>query len=210
MATRRPHIVIAGTGRAGTTFLVELLTHLGMDTGFTPQELATLKDPTARAGLEHVEGPDAWPCIVKDPNFYSYAPAVFAREDLVVERVIIPQRDLQEAAESRRRVQRERLQSLPWWRRLQYRLRPYELAGGLVGTTSLQPGLQEAILEKQLDTLLHHCEVAQVPITQLQFPRLVQEPDYLYQQLAPILGEISFVDFNATFARVAKPEWVHP
>ena len=32
--TPRRHVVITGTGRAGTSFLVELLTHLGLETGF--------------------------------------------------------------------------------------------------------------------------------------------------------------------------------
>ena len=29
-------LVITGTGRAGTTFLVQLLTELGLDTGYAP------------------------------------------------------------------------------------------------------------------------------------------------------------------------------
>ena len=31
---QRRHLVITGVGRSGTTFLVELLTGLGLDTGF--------------------------------------------------------------------------------------------------------------------------------------------------------------------------------
>jgi hypothetical protein len=30
------HVIISGTGRAGTTFLVQLLTALSLDTGFKP------------------------------------------------------------------------------------------------------------------------------------------------------------------------------
>lgn len=49
----RPHVVITGTGRTGTTFLVELLTHLELDTGFTAESVTQMKDQTGRAGLEH-------------------------------------------------------------------------------------------------------------------------------------------------------------
>ena len=49
----RKHVVITGTGRAGTTFLVELLTALGMDTGYDVDDLPTRKSTVARAGLEH-------------------------------------------------------------------------------------------------------------------------------------------------------------
>lgn len=34
------HILIGGTGRAGTTLLVRWFTALGFDTGFTPEEVA--------------------------------------------------------------------------------------------------------------------------------------------------------------------------
>ena len=47
----RSHIIITGTGRTGTTFLVQLLTNLGLETGFTRQNMALFEN--ARAGLEH-------------------------------------------------------------------------------------------------------------------------------------------------------------
>ena len=39
----RKHVVITGTGRAGTTFLIEVLTILGLDTGFNIEELSSGK-----------------------------------------------------------------------------------------------------------------------------------------------------------------------
>lgn len=35
MVMGKRHIIISGTGRAGATFLVQLFTALGIDTGFT-------------------------------------------------------------------------------------------------------------------------------------------------------------------------------
>jgi hypothetical protein len=48
----RHHTVISGTGRAGTTFLVELFTNLKIDTGFSKDELKTFKFSNCNAGLE--------------------------------------------------------------------------------------------------------------------------------------------------------------
>ena len=45
----RHHIIISGTGRAGTTFLVQLLTELGLDTGFPKGQKI---DQNSSAGLE--------------------------------------------------------------------------------------------------------------------------------------------------------------
>ena len=41
--TPRHHVIITGTGRAGTTFLMELLTNLGLDTGFNSGNLTALR-----------------------------------------------------------------------------------------------------------------------------------------------------------------------
>lgn len=43
-------VIISGTGRAGTTFLIQLLTCLGFDTGFANVEAAI--DPNCNAGME--------------------------------------------------------------------------------------------------------------------------------------------------------------
>ena len=46
------HVVISGTGRAGTTFLVQLLTHLGLDTGFDPHTMEALPATDLQAALK--------------------------------------------------------------------------------------------------------------------------------------------------------------
>ena len=35
---KRHHVIISGTGRTGTTLMVQLLTNLGLDTGFTSDD----------------------------------------------------------------------------------------------------------------------------------------------------------------------------
>ena len=47
------HILIGGTGRAGTTLLVQWFTVMGFDTGFSVEEALDRVDPISNAGLEH-------------------------------------------------------------------------------------------------------------------------------------------------------------
>src|SRR5258706_14981308 len=65
----RHHIIISGTGRAGTTFLIQLLTELGLDTGF-PKGLTL--DLNSRAGMElDIRDPHA-PYVIKSPWLCDY------------------------------------------------------------------------------------------------------------------------------------------
>ena len=96
-----PKIVITGTGRSGTTLLVQILTDLGLDTGFTSE---TPIDETTHAGLEtRLDSPSA-PRIVKSPNLSRRLDAIIATGDVTVEHVIIPMRDLAVASASRVRA----------------------------------------------------------------------------------------------------------
>ena len=60
---RRRHAVIAGTGRAGTSFLVRFLKACGLDTGATEMPF----DARARAGLERNLLDEGAAYVVKDP-----------------------------------------------------------------------------------------------------------------------------------------------
>ncbi len=105
MSTRN-HVIITGTGRSGTTFLIELFTHLGLETGFSAEdiEFESKKFKKSRAGLEHDIRHIDCPYIVKHPKFCHYAEEVLCRDDIIIEHVFIPIRDLYSAAESRRYV----------------------------------------------------------------------------------------------------------
>src|SRR5688500_21624 len=95
MTSQKNHVVISGTGRAGTTFLVHLLTNLGLETGYTPE---TVKVPLlSRAGLEkNIFQPDA-PYIVKSPYLCDLIEQVMAA-DVKIEAAIVPVRHFEAAA----------------------------------------------------------------------------------------------------------------
>ena len=91
-------ILITGTGRCGTTFLVALFTLLGMETGFTRETLKENIHNKTKGGLEEQPGKYK---IAKNPGF------IFMMEQYVLETkqvpklVIIPVRHFTEATESR-------------------------------------------------------------------------------------------------------------
>ena len=96
------HVIISGTGRAGTTCLVQVLTALGLDTGFT--DLTSAVHANCHAGMEwNISHPNA-PYFIKSPWLCDALEDVLEHEDMVIDHALIPMRDLYTAAESRRDV----------------------------------------------------------------------------------------------------------
>ena len=191
------HVLITGTGRTGTTFLVQLLTNLGLDTGFTRQNMALFE--YARAGLEHDVRYKNAPYIVKDPWFCDYAEEVLERDDIQIEHVFIPMRDLHAAAESRRYV----VKNTP----SKASLRPSQIPGGLWHTDNKDE--QEIILLLQIYKLTLALSDTTIPLTLLRYPKITKDSSYLYEKINPILGEIGNNKFSSVFEETVRPDWVH-
>ena len=208
MPTRK-HVVITGTGRNGTTLLVELLTHLGLDTGFRVEDLEANKSEVGRAGLEHDIRREDSPYIVKSPGFCYYAEEVICRDEIIIEHVFVPVRDLSAAAESRRFVNKSNVEKMSWIMRLKHRIKPQNFLGGLWHTSSSKPGKQEEMLLMQLYKLLLAISDTALPVTFMRYPRIINDCAYLYAKLGPILGSMTYEAFNAGFSRAVRPELVH-
>jgi hypothetical protein len=208
--TPRHHVVITGTGRAGTTFLVELLTHLGLETGFNAGDIVHRIHKDARAGLEHDIRQNNCPFVVKSPWFCDYAGEVICRDDIFIEHILIPFRDLDAAAESRRHVSKTSVSSkLPLAERLSHIINPKAIPGGLVHTQSDKPGEQEEILLRQIYKLMLAISGTTIPVTLMRYPRITKDCPYLYGKLKPILQNIEFESFRGTFNALVRPELVH-
>ena len=201
---RRKHVVITGTGRAGTTFLVQLLTNLGLDTGHDKASVNALIHPHAKAGLERNILQDNIPYIVKDPWFCDIVDGVLARPDIEVCHVYIPMRNLYAAAESRRRVTRETLAALSADER---KITPPHLVPGGLWHTD-KPEQQESILLMQLYKLLLSLSKTDIPVTLLHYPRITSDAPYLYAKLKSILGTIELAIFARVYAKTVRPDWV--
>jgi hypothetical protein len=158
-------VVIAGTGRAGTTLLVQILTDLGLDTGF---DRADEIDERVHAGLERgIEAPDA-PRIVKNPNLSRRLGSLLDAGKVEIEHVIIPVRDLDVAAASR--VRNTRYGS------------DLHTFGGLIGTSKATR--QREALALVFYELLYTVARYDLPHTFLMFPRFAQDWQYTYDQLS--------------------------
>jgi hypothetical protein len=203
----RRHVVITGTGRAGTTFLVQLLTNLKLDTGYTAESIQKDLDENARAGLENDVRKETAPYIVKDPFFCDYAEEIVKREDIILEHVLIPMRDLRAVAASRKHVTRSAVSKMPFFKRLKNTIKPPKLRGGLIHTR--RPSKLEKVLLLQLYDLILALSEIHVPVTLLRYPKFIKDSAYLYEKLEPVLGTISYKEFASVFDQTVRPELVH-
>ena len=190
----RSHVIISGTGRAGTTFLVQLLTRLGLDTGYQADTIEV--SLLARAGLEmDILAPTA-PYIVKSPNLCDLVEEVLA-SSVRIEHAIIPIRQFDAAAASRAYVQKITTGSADG----------KTVVGGLWRTDKAdeQVSVLRVKFTKLIEVLVRH----DIPMTFLSYPRLVRDPDYLYGKLQFLLADIDLATFRKTFDELVRPEWVH-
>jgi hypothetical protein len=188
---KKHHLIISGTGRAGTTFLVQLLTELGLDTGFSHANSDI--NPNSNAGMEwNIKHANA-PYIVKNPAMSQELEELLEAGEIVVDCAIIPIRELYAAAESRRAVQRN--------------MKEREVPGGLIPAETSRD--QEAALAMQFHRLVHTLAKHDVPMIWLHFPRLVQDAAYLYHKLKAVVPDQDEAVFTQAFRAVSRPELVH-
>ncbi len=195
---KRRHVIISGTGRAGTSFLVQLLTALKQDTGFGPNPQLL---PNCDGGLETNLSLANAPYFVKDPWLCeSLRARLQADRTLRINHALVPIRDLYSAAESRRDVTRRATPS----ERVHF---GKVIPGG--EWPSLRDEPQESILAKKLYHLLDTCAEYEIPVTFLRFPRFAVDARYLYRNIFRLLKDVRRAQFFETFAQISKPEKIH-
>lgn len=188
----RRHLIISGTGRAGTTALVQILTHLGLNTGYTP-DTCRLIDHNSRAGLEKWIEADGAPYIVKSPHLCDTLGATLAsRPDIRIDAAIVPIRNLTDAAESR----------IFNARRMPFR-EPSRVMGGLFGTTNVDE--QEAVLTRKLYQLLLVLTEYDIPVLLLHHPRFLEDARYLSAKLRLLFPGLREENVIAAHAAVYDP-----
>ncbi len=200
----RHHVVISGTGRAGTTFLVRFLEQCGLDVGAVdsaePRELGH-----ARAGFEHNLLDAAAPYIVKDPWLFTYCDEVDT-DAVRVDALIVPVRDL--AASATSRVFQERIAIAETTARHN---EPKDVRGAVDGGViySLDPVDEARILAVGFHKVLRWATVNEMPVFLLDFPRAVTDGDYLISVLGPWLDQhCDREKALAAFAATADPSAV--
>ena len=102
---KRHHVIISGTGRTGTTLMVQLLTNLGLDTGFTSDDDHVYQ--TCNAGMERSLTEEKAPYIIKNPGYCETLEELLITGDYHIDHIFIPVRELFSAAQSRIKVSKK-------------------------------------------------------------------------------------------------------
>jgi hypothetical protein len=191
----RHHVLITGTGRTGTTLLMQILINLGLDTGFKEGEYHI--DPISHGGLERDidDVPHAY--ILKKPHFCDTLDSIALRTDVKIDHVIVPMTGLFRAAESRRANVRKAGPGAI----------PQNVTGGLFDTADGEK--QEEVLIEKIYKLMLAIAKHDIPHTLLFWPRLREEPEYLFEKIRFLLPGIGLDRFLAAFGAVFRPELVH-
>lgn len=183
-------MLISGTGRAGTSFLVRYLTALGLDTHLSRHGADAGWDADANAGLEDLpvaSDPNRLPYVIKSP-WLAFHPEGLG-DDVTLDAIIVPVRGLAEAAASRVLNERRALQRAQPWMAAHGQC--WDVWGGVPGGVvySLDPLDQARLLAVAFHNIVHHALARDIPLVLLAFPRFAEDGEYLFSRLAPVLGD---------------------
>jgi hypothetical protein len=196
-------IIITGPGRSGTTFLVQLLTKLGLETGFKSVKEGVFLE--CNAGMEHkMEDPSA-PYIVKDPYLCDKLEELMETGNYTIDHCIVPLRDFDAAVNSRYAVARKAKNNLIKYIISGYRYK--RVPGGFWHADSLSE--QRTVLAQKTYKLFYILAKYNIPHTLLHFPRIVKDAEYLFEKLHTIFNTLDYKEFKTIFTQVAQPDLVH-
>lgn len=192
------HLLIAGSGRAGTSALVELFEACGLETRSDELEYS----PDSNAGYEIYPDGRPLPRVVKSP-FLSFGLDRLIRDGLdprSIEAVVLPVRRNEDVAASRiANFQRDGI----------------DAKGGLwmgfygSATVYTRPSDQRRLLAEAVNQLLLTTAEFQIPVITLKFPLFVTDASYAWARLSPILADLDQQRFEVAHGRAMRPELVH-
>lgn len=167
-------ILVSGTGRSGTTFLIILYTLLGLDTGFDESNYENEIYSECNSGMER--GYNSPYSIIKNPEFIFQISEIIS-SGIEIECVIIPIREYEKSARSR--------------------VSHGHNAGGLwhANNQEEQVNYYHKIMAEYLVNMVDY----NIPTIFLSFEQMVSSPEYLYFKLRPTLKNISYDEFLVAY-----------
>lgn len=193
-------VIITGSGKCGTTFLMELLSTLGLGTGYAPGWQAIKEQKETRyIDLEWpVRGKYArkrMPYIIKGPMLCDDLLERAERWDWNIEHVYVLLRNWEDVAQN----DYERY------------LRMIAIDPSRRWDMSKQKHMKWAKCEaaSKIGNLMVQVVSKELPYTFMMFPRIVTDPTYLYGKLEFVLKGMSYDAFLEGFNAVADVSKVH-
>lgn len=171
----RNNVIVSGTGRCGTTFIMLIFTFLGLDTGFTEKNYYSNIDTDANSGLEKDLN---FAYIVKSPAYLQCIGEVIL--ETTIDWMIIPIREYEDSALSR-----------------------YKLGSGVRGglweanNAVEQVQMYWRIMAKYLRKMVKH----HIPTIFLDFDKMITSQRYTYTKLKPVLVDITFDEFKIAYTK---------
>jgi hypothetical protein len=196
-------VFITGPGRSGTSFLVQLLTRLGCDTGYEPG--AEDFHDEVRAGCEidimaNVQDDPAWkvrsafehsPRIIKGPGWAYFLKLMIQRGVVEIDHVVMPLRDLTDAASSRLSAG------------LDFLVDDDEF---MIVTGGDKLHHQENVLAMIAGKVLEACYLYEIPLTLMHFPLIVEDEEYCYRKVSEFCDDINRGEFAEVWGGLADPQ----
>jgi len=166
-------VYITGTGRCGTTFLVIILSYLGLDTGYTKETFTNYIYENCNSGLDKQW--DDTPYILKSPAFLNQMDRLL--NSFTIDYMIIPVRKFEDSAKSRAFHNQQ--------------------PGGLWEAKNYEEQL--SFFHKIFDNYKKLEKEHNIPTIYLDFDTMISSPEYLYENLKPILKDITPEQFTEAF-----------
>jgi hypothetical protein len=177
------HVVICGPGRAGTSFIMSMLTGLGFDTGFSSTREMWFN--RSRCGMEFIGDrilDDSMPYYVKRA-FYATSGALKDSID-VIDRIVLPVRSVGAIASSRKAVEESGVKE-----------------GGYHWADN--EGRQAVVAERDIGRTAWIGITNGVPVIVAAYPRLLLDRRYLHTFLKDVTAtEIDRGVFNVVYDKV--------
>tara|TARA_B100000902_G_scaffold271962_1_gene257908 strand:- start:69 stop:614 length:546 start_codon:yes stop_codon:yes gene_type:complete len=171
-------ILITGTGRSGTTFLIKIFSFLDFDTGFNINNYKKYIHSNCNSGMENPY--NAKPYILKSPGFMSDIEKIVKnKENITIKTVIIPIRDFKTSAKSR----------------VKHGRRP----GGLWGANDELSQIN--FYKNILTNYIYISTKYDINTIFVDFDRMINDKKYLFNKLKNILDEknINFKTFSDAY-----------
>ena len=176
-------ILISGTGRCGTTFLIKIFSFLEFDTGFTKENYRNFiyNLGNCKEGMESHHSINRY--IIKSPHYLEYINKIL--KEVKIKMFIIPVRNFNDSAESR------------------VKNKEYD-KGGLWNARNKEEQITyyHKIISEYILLIAKH----EIPTLFLDFDKMISDKVYLFNKLNVILSEknITFEQFASVYDNASE------